>query len=82
MGFAKPISNTSGSGEETEQGHLRFPYSDILGNRDLETTWQVFLLKATMAFTVGHAVPVCARQQWGTGRRLFGHHIVRPSLYT
>ena len=40
----------SSSGNETGQGDLKFSYSNILGNHDLETTAQEFLLKMTMAF--------------------------------
>lgn len=39
------------SGNETGQGDLKFLYSNILGNRDLETTAQEFLLKMTIVFS-------------------------------
>lgn len=48
-----PISDTSGSGDETGQGDLRFLYSNILGNHDLKTASQESLLKTTIAFTAG-----------------------------
>lgn len=40
ISLKSPISNASGSGDETGQEELRFPYANILGNRDLETTPQ------------------------------------------
>lgn len=43
----------SGSGDELGQGDLRFLYSNILGNCDLETTPKMILWKMMIAFTAG-----------------------------
>lgn len=59
-----PISNMTDSEDESEQGDLRFSYSNILGNCDLETTSQAILLKMMTAFTAGQVVLFCECQQW------------------
>lgn len=52
----------SGSGNEAGREDLRFLYSNIFGNHDLETASQESLLKATTALTAGWSVLICGGQ--------------------
>lgn len=66
------------SGNETGQGDLKFLYSNILGNRDLETTAQEFLLKMTIVFSACWlSLPVTVSKRESDN----GHH-VSPPVFT